>query len=319
MGKILVTVTKFDERCLDAKKLLEDNGYEIIMFDKHPGEVPHGEKEYLLKDIDASIIGWEPWNEETLKKAVQLKTIGRFGVGCDNIDLAAAKRLGIKVVNASGGNAEAVAETTVCLMIDMMRNLSVQFRDLQKGVWTCAIGRELREKTVGLIGFGNIARKVAKIAKGFDADVITYKRHKDEELAKEYGVTMMSFEEVLKKSDILCLHIPAAPDNFHMMNDQTFAKMKQGSYFINMGRGSLVDEKALLRAIEGGRLAGAGLDVYEEEPISGDNPLLKNDKIICLPHTAGETYEAWRDIALTVAKGILQNAAGEMPINWVNP
>ncbi|MHB1315656.1 MAG: phosphoglycerate dehydrogenase [Christensenellales bacterium] len=319
MGKILVTVTKFDERCPEARQLLEENGHEIIMFEGKPRDIPKDKLELLIKDIVACIIGWDPWDAEMLQMAKNLKTIGRFGVGCDNIDLAAAKDLGIKVVNAVGANAEAVAEITICLIIGVLRNVTGLYNDLLNGTWRRAIGFEVKGKTIGLIGFGNIARRVAKILKAFDANIIVYKRHRDDELAKEYGVTMAGLEEVIANCDILSLHIPAAPDNFHMMNDKTFSMMKKGSYFINMGRGSLVDEAALIRAIENGQLIGAGLDVFENEPITKDNPLLKHERIIGLPHTAGETYEAWREIALTVSRGILQDFAGKVPVNWVNP
>ena len=137
-------------------------------------------------------------------------------------------------------------------------------------------------------------------------------------MAKEYGVTMMSRDEVIANCDILSLHIPGTSDNIHMMNDETFGMMKKGSFFINMGRGCLVDEEALVRAVDRGIIAGAGLDVYEREPLSVDSPLLKHERIICLPHTAGETYEAYRKNALMGAQGILDDLAGREPSNWVN-
>ena len=181
------------------------------------------------------------------------------------------------------------------------------------------MGGELSGKTVGLIGFGEIGRRTAELVRAFGAEVIAYKRSPAPELAGKYGVTFLSREEVMENCDILSLHIPGTPDNYHMVNRETLARMRRGAILINTGRGSLVDEAALAEAVSSGQLAGAGLDVFEAEPLAADSPLRKNPHIFLLPHTGGETEEAYRQIGLGAVQGVLEVLSGRAPSHWVNP
>lgn len=319
MAKILVTVTNFNERCADAKQFMEKNGHEVIVTDQKLRTLAPEQNRAIVGDIDAVISGMDNWNEQMFALAPKVKIIAKFGVGVDTIDLGKAKERGIKVINAAGANAHAVAEVTLWLMISVLRNAAGLHDRLRNGSWTRFLGTEMAGKTVGLIGFGQIARRVARVAHAFDAKVIAYKRHPDQVLAKDYGVTLMDRDDVIAGCDILSLHIPGSDDNIHMMNDQTFGLMRRGSCLINTGRGCLVDEAALLRAVESGRLAGAGLDVFEKEPLPKESPLLRNEKIICLPHDGGETIEAYKKTGLSVARGVVDALAGKIPDHWVNP
>lgn len=318
MPKVLVTASHYDVLCVEAKKMLEDKGFQVIQGD---GNMPYFSFEELSKivpDLDAAIVGLDDWTDAVFALAPKLKVVAKFGVGVDNIDLEAAKKRGIKVINARGQNSNAVAELAVGFMIDALRNVSGQYSKLLEGEWMRFLGREIKGKTVGLLGFGDIARKVAKKLSGFDVNIIAYDLFPNETLARELGVEMVSKNEVLKLSDIVSIHIPNTPENYHTMNDEAFAMMKEGAYFINTARGALVDADALCRAVKSGHLSGAATDVYEKEPLKKDDRLLKTDNIICTPHTGAETYDAYVAVSLNTAQGVIDAIEGREPINWLN-
>ncbi|MBQ9941639.1 MAG: phosphoglycerate dehydrogenase [Christensenellaceae bacterium] len=318
MANILVTVTKFEERCIAAREYMEAHGHKVFISDAKLRLLQPKDIIPIVEDMDAAIIGMDVWDAKLFDMAPRVKAVAKFGVGVDNIDLDEAARRGIYALNAAGANAAAVAEITIGLMVACLRNVGALQDDLRAGSWTRFLGEEIAGKTVGLIGFGQIARRVARILKAMDANVIVYNRTPRPELAAEYGVEFKSREEVIANADILSLHIPGTADNVHMMNDKTFAAMKKGAYFVNTGRGCLVDEAALMRAVESGHITAAGLDVFEKEPPAQDNPILRHPRIMCLPHTGGETQEAYAKIGLSVAKSVCQALAGETPDNWVN-
>jgi D-3-phosphoglycerate dehydrogenase len=184
-------------------------------------------------NIDAVVAGVDTWNEAVFKLAPKLKIIARFGVGVDNIDVETARRFGIKVTNAPGRNANAVAEITIGLLLAAMRNIPNLHRAARQGIWDRFVGEELFGRTVGLLGFGTIAQKVARKLSGFDVKIIAFDKYPNTEAAKQLHVDMLSAEEVLRQSDALCLLLPSLKETHHFMNPQTFALMKKGAYFVN--------------------------------------------------------------------------------------
>ena len=316
-GKVLVTVTNYSVNCAKAKKMLEECGFEVIEY-KLGRPFTFDEIKEAVHEVVAVIAGADIWNEDVFKIAPNLKVISRFGVGVDNIDLDKARQYGIKVTNAKGMNANAVAELTVGLVLGAIRNLPYLNDSLRKGNWDRFIGRDLKGKNVGLLGFGAIAQGVAKMLKGFDVNVYAFDKYPNLEKAKELCVYMISMEDILKRCDIVSMHLPSLKETYHIMGNKQFAAMKDGAYFINTARGALVDEKALYDALKTGKLAAAAIDVYEEEPAQTTNPLFRLDNIICTPHTAAETFETYTTVSLVTVQAIIDVINGKTPKNFLN-
>lgn len=318
MGKILVSASHFDTLCKDAWELLEKNGHEII-YDKTRSFPAYSFEELkdIIGDIDAAIIGMDKYTEEVFEIAPKLKAVAKFGVGVDNIDLVAAKKHGVKALNAPGQNSNAVAELTVCYILDMLRKVIPIHEELKEGNWPRWIGSELRGKTVGLVGFGAIARLVAKKLQGFDVTMKAYDLFMNQKLAEELGVKACSLDEIVETSDVVSLHIPVADDTYHMFNQKMFKRMKKGAYLVNAARGGLVDLDDLTEALREGQVAGAALDAFEMEPLPKGMEIF-NYNVVCTPHIGAESFEAYRDVSLCVSKDIIRVLAGEEPEHCVN-
>lgn len=316
LKKVLVTATNYSKLCAEAKRMLEEGGCEVI--ENKLGR-PHTFEELapLVADIEGVVAGVDTWDEAVFKLAPKLKAIARFGVGVDNIDLRKAGEYGIRVTNVPGGNANAVAELTVGLLLASLRNIPSLHQSARRGYWDRHVGGELAGKTVSLLGFGNIAQMVAKKLQGFDVTIVAYDKYPNAAKAAELGVRLVGADEALAQGDIVSMHLPSLPETRHMMNDARFAMMKRGAYFINTARGALVDERALYRALESRTIAGAAIDVYESEPVSADNPLFKLDNLITTPHTAAETEETYRRVGLVTAQALLDVFAGRQPAHVV--
>ena len=181
------------------------------------------------------------------------------------------------------------------------------------------MGRDLLGKTVGLLGFGDIGGRVAKKLSGFEVRLLAYDPYPNREKAAALGVALTDLDTVLTQSDILSIHMPSIPATRHVMNRETFAKMKPDSYFINTARGALVDTQALVDAVAGGHLAGAAVDVYEQEPLPIDAPILHTPGIQCIPHAGAETRETYSNISMMTAQAVIDSLSGKEPKNWLNP
>lgn len=320
MSTIFASFATFGQRCGSAIKLMEDAGHEVIVSEQEVNYDLKLESAEMLKRVDALIAGTSVWDAAAFDLMPNLKVIDRFGVGVELIDLEEAKRRGIIVMNAKGGNARSVAEFTLGLTLDALRNTPVLCEKLKKGVWVRASGRDLNGMTVGLIGFGDIAKHFAHLLSGFDVRILACRRKKGgEEEALRYGVTMVSEEELLAQSDVISLHIPATAENYHFINDERIAKMKDGVYLINTARGALIDDEALIRGIDSGKIARAAVDVFHEEPIGADHILLNSEHVICTPHTAADTVECAANVGLMIARDINAVLRGEEPTIWLNP
>ena len=322
MKKVLVSASHYDTLCQDAWKLFEENGVEVI-FDPNKSFPAYTTEEIeAMPDKDeivAAVIGMDDFRDERKYQALpNLKAVAKFGVGVDNIDGELAKKYGVKGLNAPGQNSNAVAELTVAFMLDLLREVIPLHKDMEKGEWPRFMGTEIKGKTVGLLGFGAIARLVAKKLRAFDVNVLAYDLFPNEEKAKELGVKMTTQEEVITASDIVSIHIPATPETHHMFNAETIATMKDGAYLINPARGALVDLDALAEALLSGKLSGAALDAFEVEPLPVDAPILKCRNIVLTPHTGAETKESYYNVSMTTAKDILKVLNGEEPEHCVN-
>lgn len=319
MGKILVSATHFDTLCKDAWDLLEKNGHEVI-YDSTRQFPAYSFQELkeILPEMDAALIGMDNYNEEVFCLAPKLKAVAKFGVGVDNIDGKAAREHGVQVINAPGQNSESVAELTIAFMLDALRNILPLSKSIAQGQWVRSIGMEISDKTIGLIGFGEIGKRVARILKGFNARVLANDLVPDAEAAKALGVRMTDKEEIVRTCDIISLHIPSSAETYHLFDEKMFEKMKEGSYLINTARGALVDTDALCSTLQKGHLAGAALDAYEKEPLGKESPLLQCPNVILTPHTGAETKEAYRRVSLTVCQDICSVLAGKKPLHCTN-
>jgi D-3-phosphoglycerate dehydrogenase len=302
---------------------LHPAGIEML---KEVGEVevrtgmPQEELIEVIKDKDALLVrSATKVTREVIEAAQNLKVIGRAGIGVDNIDLDAATERGIVVVNSPGASTITVSELTIGLMLALARNLTRADTSLKSGRWEKKklIGVELRGKTLGIVGTGRIGSAVIEKARAMGMKVIGYDPFVSEKVAEDMGFELVEFEDVLKRSDFISLHVPLTDQTRHMIGKEEIAKMKDGAFIVNCSRGGTIDEAALLEALESGKLGGAALDVFEKEPPL-DNPLLKNERFIATPHLGASTEEAQRSastIACEEVRKVLENLPASNVVN----
>ncbi|MEE9202122.1 MAG: phosphoglycerate dehydrogenase [Dehalococcoidia bacterium] len=249
---------------------------------------------------------------ELIKAGTKLQVIARAGAGVDNIDVEAATRRGIVVVNAPTANVISAAEHAMALMMALARHIPQAHSLLQEGVWrrTDFIGVELRNKTLGLVGLGNVGSAVARRAQGFDINVIVYDPYVSHEYCRHLGVQLVSLDELLRTSDFISLHVPLTDSTRGLIGAKELAKVKPTVRIINTARGGLLDEKALYQALEAGTVAGAAVDVFTVEP-AGDNILCRSPKVIVTPHIAGSTAEAQAEIGRDIAHQVISVLQGK--------
>mgnify|MGYP001812560385 FL=1 len=250
--------------------------------------------------------------------AEKLRVVGRAGIGVDNVDIPAASRRGIVVMNTPTGNSVTTAEHALALLASLARKIPQAVASMRSGKWQKSKfqGREIAFKTLGIIGLGNIGRIVADRAQGLKMKVIGVDPVMSSDRAAQLGIELVELDELLRRSDFLTIHAPLTPETKGMINDAAFEKMKDDALLVNAARGGIVDEEALARAIEGGKIAGAALDVFGTEPIDPEHPLLALDAVLCTPHLGASTSEAQDRVAVEIAEqavaylqlGVVKNA-----------
>lgn len=257
--------------------------------------------------------------EKIMNAGSKLKVIGRAGVGVDNIDLEAATKRGIIVINAPDGNTIATCELTFAMMMATARMIPQAYKKTVGGEWDRKfIGVELRNKTLGILGMGRIGSEVAKRAKVFGMEVIGYDPFLTEERAEKMGVKLGSVNEIAAQADFITVHTPLTPETRHLIAKPQFELMKPGIRIINCARGGIIDELALVEAIDQGIVAGAAFDVFEVEPPAKDHPFLTNPKVIVTPHLGASTIEAQENVAIDVSEEVLHILRNEPFKNAVN-
>ncbi len=274
----------------------------------------------IINDYDALIVRSETKvSAEIIESGKNLKVIGRAGIGVDNIDVDTATKKGVVVLNAPTGNTVAAAEHTIGLMLALARNIPKANAQLKSGIWQRGklMGTELRNKTLGIIGLGNVGSEVAKRAQGFEMRVIAYDPFISAHYAKTGKIDLVPLEELFQEADFITLHTPLTQATKNLIGAKEIEKMKPTTYVINCARGGLIDEEALFKAIEEGKLAGAAFDVFSTEPAT-DSILFKTDKIIVTPHLGASTVEAQVNVAKDVAEQVLTVLRGEFSKYSVN-
>jgi D-3-phosphoglycerate dehydrogenase len=303
---------------------LRDMGCEIIL-GPHVSNSQEGYTEdeliYWGNQADA-IIGMsrEKLTKRVLENANRLKVICKYGMGVDHIDVKAATDKGILVTNAPVHN-QTVAEFTVASMLAIYKKIPRNERYIKAGGWRddSATGSDLLGKTVGLLGLGAIGQQVAKRLQGWDVNLIAHDPYLSQAAAAALGVGLVDKETLFKNADILSLHVPLNAQTTGIVAKPEFTLMKQSAILINTSRARVVDQAALINALASGQIAGAGIDVWESEPVDPANPLLAMENVIVSPHVAGFTFEALRRIAQQAAKNCVQALNGEKPDFVVNP
>ncbi|MEN4018703.1 MAG: phosphoglycerate dehydrogenase [Methanobacterium sp.] len=273
-----------------------------------------------IKDFDAIVVrSRTKVTRDVIEAADKLKIIARAGVGVDNVDVEAATERGIMVVNAPESTSITVAEHAMGLIMSLARKISIADRSVKEGKWekSSFMGIELNGKTLGIIGMGRIGTQVAIRAKAFGMEILVYDPYITEEAGAELGVTVVGFDYLLKNSDVMTIHVPLTPETKHFIAKEEFKIMKENAIIVNCARGGIINEDDLYLALKEGKIAGAGLDVFENEPPEG-SPLLKLDNLVATPHIGASTKEAQRDAALIVANEVKKVFMGEAPKNVLN-
>jgi D-3-phosphoglycerate dehydrogenase len=311
------------------KVLVSDNLGEIgiRMFEEEEGievdvntGLPPEELKSIIGDYDGLVIrSATKVTEDLLQAATKLKVIGRAGIGLDNVDIPAATKRGVVVMNTPGGNVITTAEHTIAMMMSLTRNIPTGTATLKNGKWEKKKlqGREIYNKKLGVIGFGKIGSIVADRARGLKMKVIVHDTEvPDEEIEKE-GFQSVSLEQLYREADYITVHVPKLDSTTGLLNKAAFDQMKDGVMIINVARGGIVDEKDLNDALQSGKVAGAALDVFETEP-PGSCQLFEHDRVICTPHLGASTKEAQINVAVAVAEQMIDFLKNGKTVNAVN-
>ncbi len=262
----------------------------------------------IVGDYDAMIVrSATKVTRRVIEAGKKLKVIGRAGTGVDNIDVEAATEKGIVVMNTPGANTIAAAEHAIAMLMSLARKIPQANASMKQGKWEKKkfMGVEVRNKVLGIIGIGRIGSYVAKMAQGLNMEVIAYDPYISEDAATSMGIRLVSLDELLETADFVSIHTPLTSETKYMIDKEKLLKMKKNAFLINCARGGIVKEEDLYEVLSSGHLAGAALDVFEEEPVSPDNPLLKLDNVICTPHIGASTKEAQEVVAIAIAQQII--------------
>ncbi len=294
--------------------------YEVRVLNYRPSEAQLAAE---VADADALItLVTDPVTETVLRAGKKLKIVGQYGVGVDNIDRASAAARGIVVTNTPNVLTDATADMTMALLLSLVRRVVEGDRLVRTGGFhgwepQLLLGSDLKGKVFGVLGPGRIGRAVAKRARAFGMTVIAFGRSPRDEDDPD-DPPRVSFDELLRRCDVVSIHLPLNDETRHLFNDETFAKMKPGSCLLNTSRGAIVEEAALARALERGPLAGAGLDVYENEPAVA-LALTESDRVVLMPHAGSATHETRREMARMVVEDVRRVLTGEKPVRAVPP
>jgi len=303
--KLLITSHSFGSCGKEVFIELENAG---IMYNLIKSNTILKEKDLIdiIVDYDAIIVGADIISEEVIDAAKNLKIIAKHGVGLDNIDLEAAKKNNIKVTVAKDSNSLAVAELAVSMMTALARNITQSTNDIKKGIWDRKKGTELSGSTLGVVGTGAIGKKVIELLYGYHMNILAYDLYPDNEFVNKYNGKYVGLDDLCRESDFITLHLPLIKDTEDLIDERRFSLMKDGVFLVNAARGGLVDEAALYKFLQSGKLAGAAIDTFSEEPPDKDNPLLKLRNLICTPHIGAYTYDAINKMSRYSAKSVIE-------------
>ncbi len=319
MPKVLVTAMTLAHLEGPWRQLLRQSGMQEVF---PPRPVQLSEQELLdeLPGIAATVAGSEPYTRKVFQSRPELKVIARVGVGYDAVDVAAATEHGVAVTIAPGTNQDAVAEQTFALMLALAKDLIAQHQGVKAGVWPRQTTLPLRGRTLGIVGLGRIGKAVAIRGACFGMPMLAYEPFPDTAFAARYNITLVPLERLFREADYVSLHVPLTPESRDMINRKSLALMKPTAFLVNTARGALVNEADLFEALKEKRIAGAALDVLQEEPPAKDHPLFQFPNVVLTPHAAGVDLQSRDDMALSAVQAIVALSRGEWPAHQiVNP
>lgn len=317
--KFKILITDYAWSSIEPEReVISEIGGELIVSES-------GSESELLKIapmVDAILTCWKPVQGNVINSAKNCQIISRYGIGVDNINVETATEQGIIVTNVPTYCVDEVSDHTIGLILSCVRKISRYNRSVRSGKWDSTIGEKmhrLRGKTLGVIGYGNIAKLVIQKAKAFGLEVIIYSPSTTKEVIESNGLVQVSFETLLSESDIITIHAPLTHETHHMFKYQEFTQMKNTAYLINTARGGIIDSGALEKALKTGEIAGAGIDVLEAEPPYIDEPLLYMNNVVITPHTAFISEESIHELQVTAAKCVVKVLSGQLPETVINP
>jgi D-3-phosphoglycerate dehydrogenase len=310
--RLLVTPTSYGKNDSRLKTQLEAQVGEVIY---NPTGKPLSSNEVakLLPGIDGYIAGLDAIDAQALQAADRLKVIARYGVGVDNVDLAAAREKGIVVTNTPGANSVSVAELALGLMLALARQIPEAVEAVHQGKWPRYSGISLEGKIIGILGLGAIGKQLARRLAGFDCKILAYDPFADTAFATSNSIELVPLDKAIQEADFISLHLPLLPETRGMVNEAFLSRMKNGSFLINTSRGEVVEEAALLKALQSGHLKGAGLDAFTVEPPAAGNPLLALPQVIATPHLGAQTDGATSNMGWFAMRDCLAVLNGEEP------
>lgn len=268
-------------------------------------------------EVAINVRAYSKFTEEVFAACPSLKMLSVLGTGTDNVDLAAASKRNILVTNTPGFGAVAVAEHALALMLAVARHIPLIDREVREAKWPRGLMTQLHGKTLGLVGLGAVGGQLARIGKGIGMEVISWTFNPSPGRAEEHGLEFVSLEDLLQRADVISIHARLSPESRDLIGEKELSLMKPTAIIVNTARGPIINDKALVDALTGGKIAGAGLDVFEEEPIPSDHPLLKLDNVVLTPHNAGMTPETIEKGAQMAVDNIV-NFLGGNPTYVVN-
>ncbi len=309
--------------------IMTDNGYESLEIERRiladagiqmqVSDPPCRTEDDVIKacgDARVLMVLWAPMTRRVFESLPQVKCVVRYGIGVDNVDLAAAKDLGVCVANVPDFCVDEVSDHAMAMMLSLGRRMKLNEAHVLNGGWAVEPGGPgiaFRGRTLGLVGFGKISRRLAEKAKAFGLEILAYDPPAPEALFTELGVERVSLESLLSRSDIVSLHCPLMPETRHLMNRDTFALMKPGALLINTARGPVVNEPDMIEALRSGKLAAAGLDVFETEPLPQDSPLRGMDNVFLTAHVAAISDKSLERLHMRVAEAARDFMQGKRP------
>jgi D-3-phosphoglycerate dehydrogenase len=309
--KVLVSAPYMQPVIERFRDTFKQNDIEVVL----PEVNERMEEDELLKyigDVDGAICGDDRFTDRVLESAPQLKVISKWGTGIDSIDQEACQQRGIRICNTPNAFSEPVADSVIGYMLCFSRKLPWMDREMRKGVWSKIPGRALREGTLGIIGVGDVGKTVARRAMGFGMriignDIVDMPGN----FLDETRIEMLSREELLRQADFVSLNCDLNPTSQHLMNYEMFKQMKSSAVLINTSRGPIVKEADLVKALEDGVISGAALDVFEEEPLPPDNPLVHMENVMLAPHNANSSPEAWERVHINTINNLVAVLKGK--------
>ncbi len=314
--RVLVTATSYGASDPSLKTTLESQVAEVV-YNRTGKPYPPEELFALIPGFDGCIAGLERYDRAILAAAAQLRVLARYGVGVDNVDLDAARQMGILVTNTPGANSDSVAELAIGLMLALARNITQADRATRAGGWPRLHGVSLRGKVIGLVGLGAIGRLVARKLSGFDCRVLAFDPYTAPQQAAGAGAQLVALEHLLAESDFISLHCPVTEQTRGMVNTAFLSRMKSSAFLVNTARGALIDEDALFQALQSSQLRGAALDTFTQQPPGADHPLLSLPQVIATPHTGAHSDDATNGMGWGALNNLLAVLGGQSPLNPV--